>query len=355
MIDKAFKSDWMASGTVMSCSQGRLLIGWGKRKWHQSQPSIRGQTAFYFPDFFLSDKTPWFEHEHTQEITLEDLLQYLSQDAFEGSRILHWNNPYQNLFNATFAELQLKFAANEIDKAVPFVFESSSTQMNSDKLIYSIKSCLMYAQNYPAFVYGFWDEKQGILGVTPELLFRFEKGNTLETIAVAGTSGLRDNMEELLNDPKEGHEHELVVQGIRESLMQFGQVAIGERNLLRLPKVTHLATPISVHLEEAPDFEKTVRALHPTPALGASPRKQGMLWLADYQRKIDRRRFGAPAGYVNSKTNEACCYVAIRNAQWDTDAICIGAGCGVVPASQQDLEWAEINLKLQAIKEILTL
>jgi menaquinone-specific isochorismate synthase len=41
--------------------------------------------------------------------------------------------------------------------------------------------------------------------------------------------------------------------------------------------------------------------------------------------------------------------------QWDEKEIHIGAGCGLVAESQCTREWAEIKLKLQAIKEMLAL
>ena len=92
--------------------------------------------------------------------------------------------------------------------------------------------------------------------------------------------------------------------------------------------------------------------MHPTPALGAFPRRPGMEWLKEYQQKIDRRRFGAPVGYAIEDA-QAKCYVAIRNVQWTKNQMLLAAGCGIVATSQYDAEWAEIKLKLQAIKEML--
>lgn len=358
MFGGAILRDWLASGTIVASAPGKLLIGWGERRWYNTPTKISSEIAFYFPDFFLREDMPWFEHDKVEEVALDELLDQLSEETTKNSitsRIADWQSPYHFLFKSTFEDLQCKFAAKEIDKAVPFVFESSPTRMTSHRLIHSLRNLLEYAKRNPVYAYGFWDQEQGILGVTPELLFRFDESNRLETMACAGTRSLRDDMSELLKDPKELHEHSLVVQGIRESLSQFGEISIGERELLRLPNVAHLATQISVKLKQLPDFEIIVRALHPTPALGAFPRKQGMQWLESYQQKIDRKRFGAPVGYVQAKRHQASCYVAIRNAQWDKNSIQIGAGCGVVPASECDREWAEINLKLQAIKELLSL
>ena len=313
--------------------------------------------AFYFPDFFLKELFPWFQHSHCEEIEIIELIKTLTPLMTDEVADYQWKNPYQTLFQTTFDELQEKFASKELAKAVPFVFENAEQKMTTSQLIKSLINVLKYALTSPTYLYGFWDQSRGILGATPELLFRFTQNGTsqLETVACAATSASSGNSLSLEKDPKELHEHQLVVQGIIESLSPFGNVNVGALKLLQLPKLIHLFTPISVQLKQIPHFDSVVRALHPTPALGAFPRESGMNWLHALQKKIDRKHYGAPVGFLKGDIHESCCYVAIRNAQWDQQKIFLGAGCGVVAQSQVDREWAEINLKLQAIKEMLAL
>lgn len=357
MIDGDFLNAFIHSGTLMSSSKGRILLGWGKRHW-MATPSVKTESPFfYFPDFFLKENLPWFQQEHCVEIEIELLIEKLAPLLTKSSSVYQWSNPYRLLFKETFRELQEKFFHNEIAKAVPFIFESAEQGMTANQLVRSLLQVLKYALDHPAYLYGFWDGSQGILGATPELLFQFTKGDKpyLETVACAATSATQGDRLSLMNDPKELHEHQLVVQGITESLSPLGETHIGELKLLKLPRLTHLLTPISVKLNHTPNFEAVVRALHPTPALGAFPRKEGMEWLFAYQKKIDRQRFGAPVGYIHEEAQHSCCYVAIRNAQWNVKKILLGAGCGIVSQSQLDNEWSEINLKIQAIKEMLAL
>ncbi|MEI8366579.1 MAG: chorismate-binding protein, partial [Parachlamydiaceae bacterium] len=75
----------------------------------------------------------------------------------------------------------------------------------------------------------------------------------------------------------------------------------------------------------------------------------------EYRKKIDRKRYGAPVGYVFPKNNETEIYVAIRNVQWNSGTMFIAAGGGIVPASTIEKEWAEVNLKFDAIREMLAL
>jgi menaquinone-specific isochorismate synthase len=108
-----------------------------------------------------------------------------------------------------------------------------------------------------------------------------------------------------------------------------------------------------VKLQQAVTTDQVTQLIHPTPALGAYPRVEGMKWLREFDREMPRERFGAPVGYT--RKGESTCYVAIRNVQWKDFQLKLGAGCGIVPASQFESEWNEILLKLKSIKNILAL
>lgn len=353
VLSKDFINDWIRCGTLFSASDGKLIIAWGKRRWlekvHDQLP------GFYFPDFFLKDTTPWFTHENCREITIAQLLDILSRFPHSNSQKIEWHNPHQNFFNMAFNELQKKFANGELKKAVPFAAETAESRMDQSRLMNSLKAILEYVQQNSAYVYGFWDENEGMLGATPEILFRCNNHGLLETVACAGTKKNTEDENAFLTDPKELNEHNLVVQGITQSLGSYGKVTAGNLQLLKLPHLMHLVTPLSLQLQSQLPFQELVEALHPTPALGAYPKVNGMQWLKDYQQHINRSRFGAPAGYFLPETMQSNCYVAIRNVQWNDGQMHIAAGCGVVEESLCDKEWAEIDLKLNAIKKMLDL
>jgi len=347
-------NDFLKSGTIVSIGSGRLLIGYGARSW-QDAPESSCQDYFYFPDFFLTQQKSFFFHEHTLELTFDELLQMLP--ACECKKI-EWSNNYRDLFYKTFTDLQRDFEQKRLKKAVPFVFETSSAVMNPEQLACSLKRALIYASSQPVHVYGFWDARAGILGATPELLFKYRKEEALilETMACAGTYRIQQGTaEQLLHDKKELEEHHLVVEGMMFSLLPLG-VAIREKErVLSLPGLSHLVTPIQVQLRSSATFSSIVQALHPTPALGAVPKKEGRHWLSHYQTLIERHRFGAPVGYIRDYGQTAQCVVAIRNVQWNEKGMALGAGCGIIPGSQVDSEWQEIQAKLETIKALLGL
>lgn len=350
---------FLHSGTVVSQGDNRLLIGYGKREWLEF-PSDQ-KDCFFFPDFFLNASKQWFTHEYIVTVTIEELLSLLPQENF--NLTMQWKNPHKTFFFDSFEKLQKAFQLGVLTKAVPYIFEYASHRMTPRQLQTFLKNALFYAKEHNTFIYGFWDEEEGMLGVTPELLFKYKKTIELdlETVACAGTypigQGSRKQSQELikeqlLNDPKEKKEHQWVIDGICSSLSELGTVSIGNSDVLALPNLLHLLTPIKATLPVTTTFMTIVKALHPTPALGAIPRFEGMKWLLDYQRAIDRRRYGAPSGYIRKEGSEGNCFVSIRNIQWDKRGMAIGAGCGVIAAGIVEKEWMELQAKLKAIHSI---
>ncbi len=353
MHTKDFVNDWISCGTIFSTDSEKVIIAWGKRKWFSN--ISESHPCFYFPDFFLKDATPWFTNENYCVLTITQLVDLLSAVPDSIPQKPEWHNSHRSFFNKAFTNLQKKISSGELKKAVPFVTETAETTMDTPRLVKSLKSILEYIQKNPAFVYGFWDEKEGMLGATPETLFRCTGDGLLDTMACAGTKKLSEDNSSLLSDPKELYEHDLVVQGIVQSLSPYGKVTKGNLQLLKLTQLMHLVTPLSLELQNQIPFQDLVNALHPTPALGAFPKENGMHWLQEYQQHITRSRFGAPAGYFLPETKHSNCYVAIRNIQWNHKHMHISAGCGVVADSHCHREWDEINLKLNAIKKMLDL
>lgn len=346
-------TEFYNSGAIVSQSSKNLKVGWGKRTWSSTLPND-SSSCWYAPDFFLHEPYPWFVHEYNAEITIDDFAKLLKSKQKTSKPL--WNQPYENVFRESCLDLQNNIRKGSLRKAVPYVVEEASIAMNQELLESMLANVIEYAKRLPVSIYGFWEAGQGIIGASPETLFsiRPDKPKIIETDALAGTTYAR-LPKQLLIDPKEREEHQIVIDGILSSLAKYGSVHIGETKVVNFAALAHLKTPIQVHLDSSPTFQEIVHALHPTPALGAYPKKEGWSWLLDYQTKIDRRRHGAPFGHVDSQTGAWDCLVAIRNVQWFQNEMLIGAGCGVVAHSNVDNEWTEVQAKISAIKDILGL
>jgi isochorismate synthase EntC len=350
--------EFLSSGCIFS-SGDQIGVGWGKPQ----RTEILGDSAvaIYAPDFFLLDSRPWWNFPHYLKFDRSQLVQVL--ESISRAKSLHWEEADYELFAQTFGELKKLFESGSLRKAVPVVFKRAESEVESALKANWLSQVLTYTRELPLYIYGIWHREEGMLGATPEILFE-KDGTHLDTVALAGTR-LKGSTAEpllpllpLLEDPKELEEHRIVIEGISDSLAGFGEVTVGKTAELMLPTLSHLRTPIWCALNPAGEFdrffEKVVRELHPTPALGAFPRTLGLEWLRTYQENLDRRRFGAPFGVVQA-TGKALCLVSIRNLQWADRTVFLGAGCGIVPASQLDREWLEIQAKMASVMKMFGL
>jgi menaquinone-specific isochorismate synthase len=99
-------------------------------------------------------------------------------------------------------------------------------------------------------------------------------------------------------------------------------------------------------------FAEMVRRLHPTAALGVSPRNvAGDQWLREADRGVKRRTFGAPFG-LERENQSSIALVAIRNVQWSGSAIRVGSGAGLLPESRFEREFEELRQKRDSVKAL---
>ena len=344
-------SHFVKCGCIIRINDNEFFLGFGKRQWIENP--IKSLNCFYFPDFFLENKKPWFYHEHSLIVDTLALKSFIKKDV-KTSLNFDFENHFKDYFFDHFADVKKNFENQVLKKVVPYVFETANHTLQKDELHEILNRVVQFAVDKPLHVYGFWDENQGVIGASPEILFEYDycQNKTVRTIACAGTLNNRHDEAMFLNNAKESLEHQIVVDDIFERLQNIGKVSKGERALLKLPRLSHLITNLNVLVEKDFHFMDVIKALHPTPALGASPRIKGLEWLKKYDIPLNRNHYGAPVGCIYGEGKKAKAIVAIRNLQWDSKNIRIGAGCGVVAESVADDEWNEINLKLASIKDM---
>ncbi|CDR33684.1 chorismate-binding protein [Criblamydia sequanensis] len=342
---------FLNNGSLLQFDKKRLLIGWGEKIFRDNPSYSSEKPTFYFPDFFLEDETKaTFNHEFNSLIEVDELTESLNVGS--ESYDYKWETEGELLFKETVDKHNECFQTNRLKKVVPYVFEAAKWQLKKERIGQWIRSLIKESKPFPLSLYGTWDEHFGLLGATPEILFNLDEDKKeLKTIALAGTLESTIN-EKVLIDQKTFQEHQFVIEGIREDLSPFGKVEIGEREQADFGNLLHFFTPIILKWNTFPSFFEMIRALHPTPALGAYPKFEGFQWLKKYNEALPRYRFGAPAGFSFPAMNKYCCYVAIRGMQWDDKEVRIGAGCGIVKGSKRDEEWKEIKLKMSMIKKL---
>lgn len=331
----------------MSLSSQRLLLAWGEGQRKTLQELDPCQPAFYLSDFFLKESLPWIQYKYWQEVSSENLkaqLEFTMQLT-----TCQWTIAQPEQFRSAFEELKSLLQTDQLQKAVPYLFAKSSSQMTRERLCSCLRKALIFLEKKAGYLYGHWNAGQGILGITPELLFYHSQHQSqkIQTMALAGTCHTSHCQDSFLIDEKERHEHQVVVQGICQSLQAVGSIQVGTIQLLQLPHLTHLMTPIEVQLHQFFNFDSCVHCLHPTPALGASPWEDGKKWVEDYQKHTPRGYYGAPIGFKYPQEGLSICLVGIRNVQWEMSEMLIGAGCGVVNRVYLKKNGKKFNSKLE--------
>jgi menaquinone-specific isochorismate synthase len=350
-----FISEFLDSGAIVSLSPDRILVGWGDTHHPTFQNIDCGKPAFYFSDFFFKESIPWIQYSDWLEISGDDFTNLL--EPISPLNTCDWSVHKPEQFRQAFDELWQSLQTGQLQKGVPYLFANSTSHMTKHRLQHTLKTAVASLKKKTGYLYGKWNGLGGVLGVTPELLFShtLRQPQRVHTMALAGTCHPSHCQESFMKNEKEQHEHRLVVQGICQSLQSIGTVEVGTMQLLQLPRLTHLMTPIEVQLNQPFHFEQLVRRLHPTPALGAFPIEEGRKWLEEYQKHTPRHYYGAPIGFRHSQLGISNCFVGIRNVQWDATGMRIGAGCGVVKQSTFEKEWQEIQFKIRAIRDQLYL
>ncbi|MEM7061540.1 MAG: isochorismate synthase [Cyanobacteria bacterium P01_B01_bin.77] len=200
---------------------------------------------------------------------------------------------------------------------------------------------------------------QVFMGASPERLLSITTATDkkqLTTDALAGSAPRGNTVQndqlmaqQLLNNPKERYEHQVVVEFIIEQLTQLGlkPELADSPQVLKLANIQHLHTPIQADLPQGLKPLHLVKILHPTPAVAGLPRPTASQLLRTTE-SFDRELYASPIGWIDANGNSEF-IVGIRSALIDGRQARLFAGAGIVAQSDPRRELAEVKLKLQAL------
>lgn len=203
--------------------------------------------------------------------------------------------------------------------------------------------------------------EDALIAASPERLLSLRKG-LVQCDALAGTiardaDAARERAlgQALLGDPKNRHEHALVVAALRRALSPLCSEVLyqAEPALFRGQGVQHLRTRVSARVRDGVDALALVAALHPTPAVGGEPRRAALAWLAAHE-QAPRGPYAGVAGWIGGD-GDAELNVVLRCAQLSGHGAVLHAGAGLVAGSDPDDELAETELKLGVMARALGL
>jgi len=195
--------------------------------------------------------------------------------------------------------------------------------------------------------FALWRGEAAFLGATPELLIS-RRGPQILSEALAGSTAHGDAAR-MLASSKEREEHQLVVRAILDALSPFCDSlrSAPEPSVRDLPNVLHMQTPIEGHLREPTHILDLVKALHPTPAVGGVPTKEAIRWIVEHE-ALARGWYSAPVGWTDA-AGDGEFVVALRSGLIRDGKAWVYAGAGIMADSDPAAEYAETELKMQAL------
>lgn len=201
---------------------------------------------------------------------------------------------------------------------------------------------------------------QSFIGATPERLMRFANGE-LTTEAIAGSAPRGRTAREdaalagaLLGSAKDRREQQIVADSILEALQDLG-LKLGPRHepqLLRLPNIQHIRTPISARSPGGIHPLDIAARLHPTPAVGGYPPGQAIPDIPELE-SFSRKLYAGLVGWIDHR-GHADFAVAIRSALISGREVALYAGAGIVEGSNPVKERMETDVKFLAMFHAMT-
>ncbi len=214
---------------------------------------------------------------------------------------------------------------------------------------------------YPQCYVFVWQAGSAVFfGASPELLLE-ATGPTVRVNPLAGSArrgeGDADDRavgEALMHSAKDREEHALVVQDIAERLGPFvdGLVLPAAPSLRRMATVQHLSSEIRGSLVDDVGPFQLVEALHPTPAVGGTPRAEALAFV-DKAEGIDRGWYTGGIGFITAD-GDATFAIPLRCALVVGNVSRLYAGAGIVADSNPEAELNETRLKFRPMLNLLT-
>ncbi len=200
---------------------------------------------------------------------------------------------------------------------------------------------------------------QSFIGASPERLVRMRRREIL-TEALAGSAPRGRTASEdaafgagLLRSGKDLHEHALVVDSLVRRLLSLGLAPeVSARPRLRqVSNVQHLLSPVTAAAPDGLHILNTVAVLHPTPAVGGTPREAACSHIRSLE-PFARGLYAGPVGWADAVGGGEF-LVGIRSALVDGARARLFAGAGIVDGSVPSRELAETDLKFHALLDVL--
>ncbi len=282
-----------------------------------------------------------------------------------GEKIKEQKGKLLSPFESTFTKKQF---CDIVKKAKHYIFEGDIFQVVlSNRLTANYKGSLieiyqkLKKKNPSPYMFYFSSDHMEMVGASPETLVKVLDGK-VTTYPLAGTKP-RGSTEvedlslekELLSDPKECSEHNMLVDLGRNDIgkiCEFGTVKVEEyMKILKFSTVMHIGSTVTGMLDKDKHALDVIDAILPAGTLSGAPKIRAMEIIDELENE-KRGVYGGAIGYLNFNGNIDTC-IAIRLAFKKNNKIFVRSGAGIVFDSVPENEYQECINKARSIVDVL--
>ncbi|MEE1073566.1 MAG: anthranilate synthase component I, partial [Cellulosilyticum sp.] len=292
---------------------------------------------------------------------LKELMDFISRPikrrVVQFEEDIHFeSNMSKEAFIAKVEKAKAYIANGDIFQVVPsqiFKTELSSNLFDVYRVLRTMNpSPYMYLMQF--------DDLQ-LAGASPETLVKVQDG-IVTTMPIAGTHPRgkteeedRRLDEELLNNPKELAEHNMLVDLARNDIGKISEIDTVEvteyKALQRFSHVTHITSTVKGRLKSGLNSVDAIRSILPAGTLSGAPKVRAMEIIEELE---EQRRgiYGGGIGYIGYDGSLDTC-IAIRTIVKKEGMAYVQAGAGIVLDSNPELEYQECVNKASALFEAM--
>ena len=257
---------------------------------------------------------------------------------------------------------------NKIEKAKDYIkngdiFQVVLSQIFKTKLfsdLFDVYRVLRMINPSPYMYLMQFDDLQ-LAGASPETLVKVKEG-VVTTMPIAGTRPRgkteeedRKLDEELLSDPKELAEHNMLVDLARNDIGKISEIdSVKVTEYMTLQKfshVTHISSTVQGNLREGLNSIDAICAILPAGTLSGAPKVRAMEIIEELEEKR-RGIYGGGIGYLGYDGNLDTC-IGIRTIVKKEGIGYVQAGAGIVLDSDPESEYQECVNKASALFEAM--
>lgn len=302
------------------------------------------------------DYSKRFDHLRKERDRLLHIAQVQERPLFEKPVVIEKIERNVPEYLQAVRSVKREISQGHVDKVVI----SRSIELDFEETVSSGSALYYSLQEQPeSYTFVLENESDTFMGATPERLIRKDAGK-IYSAGVAGSVRRGKDLGEdqrlgqaLLSDEKNREEHAYVVSMIEEVISPLCTAldVPNQPKLLKIRDIQHLFTPIQGEAKPTADLLSFVHALHPTPALGGTPRKEAVDLIRELE-QMDRGYYAAPIGFVDAEDNGEF-VVGIRSALLKGGKAVLYAGGGIVSESDPLAELEETNVKFRPMLRVL--